>query len=175
MDVDLGLLLLRVVLTALLWGHATQKLFGWFHGQGAQATARSFEHWGLRPGLGFVILSGTSELIGGALIVLGLLIPVGVMIVVGTMIVAIAYNLSHGLWAHRGGYEVALVYALLAIVIGVTGPGAFSADAAWGLTWLHGPLWTLGAALLGLAGAMGPITIRNITVRHAASSTDAAA
>ncbi|WP_417563793.1 DoxX family protein [Microbacterium sp.] len=167
MDVNLGLLILRLVLAALLWGHATQKLFGWFRGQGVRNTSAQFEQWGLRPGFPFVVLSGASELVAGALLLLGAFTPLATAIVVGSMSVAIAFNLPHGLWAHLGGYEVALVYALLGVVIGIAGPGDWSVDAALGLDGLRGPLWTLGAIVVGLAGAAAPISFRNITVARA--------
>lgn len=173
MDIPLGLLLLRLVLAALLIGHATQKLFGWFRGQGAATTARLFERWGLRPGLPFVVLSGCSELTGATLMTLGLAVPLAVAIVVGTMSVAIAFNLPHGLWAHLGGYEVALVYALLGVVIGVTGPGAWSVDAAVGWTGLHGAVWAAGAIVAGVAAAALPISWRAAAVRRTRIAPDA--
>lgn len=161
---DLGILVLRIILVALLWGHATQKLFGWFHGQGIGATAQLFERWGLRPGRPFVILSGTAEILGGALLLAGFLTPAGATIIVGSMTVAVAYNWAHGLWAHRGGYEVALVYGLLAIVVCLTGPGAYSLDASLGLDALSGPTWAAAAAAGGAAGATVPILLRGRTV-----------
>jgi putative oxidoreductase len=45
----IGRLLLRVVMGGLFVGHGTQKLFGWFGGNGLDATAQAFEHLGLRP------------------------------------------------------------------------------------------------------------------------------
>jgi putative oxidoreductase len=35
--------LLRVVIGGLFVGHGTQKLFGWFDGNGLKATAQGFE------------------------------------------------------------------------------------------------------------------------------------
>ncbi|HEY5224206.1 MAG TPA: DoxX family protein [Microbacteriaceae bacterium] len=169
---DLGLLVLRLILAALLFGHSTQKVFGWFRGQGARNTAASFEKWGLRPGLPFVILSSVSELIGATLIVFGAFVPLGTTIVVGTMTVAIAYNFEHGLWAHLGGFEVALVYALLAVVIALTGPGQWSMDHLLGSTELSGPAWAGGAILVGVLGATGPIAYRNYCVRRAHEASD---
>lgn len=171
---ELGLLMLRLVLGALLFGHSTQKVFGWFRGQGARNTAASFESWGLRPGLPFVILSSASEMVGAVLIVFGALVPLGTTIIVGTMTVAIAYNFPRGLWAHLGGFEVALVYALLAVVLALTGPGQWSIDHLLGLTWLSGAAWAGGAVVLGVLGAMAPITLRNSSVKKAAGSSDMA-
>jgi putative oxidoreductase len=166
--VEFGLLMLRVILAALLFGHATQKVFGWFRGQGARGTAASFEAWGLRPGLPFVILSSCSELLGATLILLGALVPLGATIVVGTMFVAVAYNFRHGIWAHQGGYEVALVYGLLAVVLAATGPGEWSVDYLLGLTWFHGAGWAGGALVIGVLGAQGPLALRRAGLRKAA-------
>src|SRR5215472_2331496 len=47
---DLGLLLLRLALAAILYMHATQKLFGWFSGQGLDRAGALFETLGQRPG-----------------------------------------------------------------------------------------------------------------------------
>jgi putative oxidoreductase len=165
---ELGLLMLRLMLAGLLFGHATQKVFGWFRGAGARATAASFENWGLKPGLPFVILSSCSELVGATLIVLGLLVPLGTTIIVGTMFVAVAYNFPRGIWAHLGGYEVALVYGLLAVVLALTGPGTYSIDHLLDLSWLHGPAWAGGALLVGVLGALGPLSLRRAGVRKAA-------
>ena len=45
-----GLLLARLILGALMVGHATQKLLGWFGGYGIAGTAGYFEQLGFRPG-----------------------------------------------------------------------------------------------------------------------------
>jgi putative oxidoreductase len=46
----LGLVVLRTILGTLFIGHGTQKLFGWFEGQGLRDTGDSFDSIGLRPG-----------------------------------------------------------------------------------------------------------------------------
>lgn len=124
---NLGLLLLRLLLAALLFGHASQKLFGWFRGQGPTGTGVMFHGWGFRPGRQMALLAGAAELVGAGLIALGLLTPLGAAIVIGTMTVAASVNVANGLWAHLGGYEVALVYAALAAVLAYTGPGGLVA------------------------------------------------
>ena len=162
--------MLRLVLAALLFGHATQKAFGWFRGQGARGTAANFEAWGLRPGLPLAILSSVAELVGATLIALGALVPLGAAIIVGTMFVAVAYNFRHGMWAHQGGYEVALVYGLLAVVLAATGPGPWSIDYLLGLTWLHGAAWAGGALLIGVLGAQGPLALRRAGLKRDAAA-----
>ena len=46
----IGLLIVRVVVGALLVGHGSQKLFGWFGGGGPEGTGQFFEQVNLRPG-----------------------------------------------------------------------------------------------------------------------------
>ncbi|MEV4630315.1 DoxX family protein [Micromonospora sp. NPDC049523] len=157
---SLGLLLLRLLLAALLFGHATQKLFGWFRGQGPTGTGAIFHGWGVRPGPQMAVLAGTAELVGAALIALGLLTPLGAAIVIGTMTVAAAVNVSNGFWAHLGGYEVAFVYAALAAVLAYTGPGAWSLDNPLGLGDLAGCGWGTAAVAVGLLGSVPPLLRR---------------
>lgn len=162
----LGLLLLRLLLAALLAGHACQKAFGWFRGQGIDGTARTFESWGFRPGRPHVLMATACELTGALLLALGLLTPLASAVVVGTMIVAASANFGNGLWAHLGGYEVAFVYGALAFVLAVTGPGAWSLDAAAGLGRLSGPGYALAAAAVGVVAALPPLLRRRQTLRR---------
>lgn len=170
---DLGILLLRLVLSGLLAGHAAQKLFGWFRGQGALATASSFEAWGLRPGILFVVVSSSAEFAGAAMIAFGAVLPLATAIVVGAMTVAVAFNLPRGLWAHLGGFEVALVYGLLAIILSVTGPGRWSIDSIIGTGWLSGPLWAAAAVVLGVVGGGGTLVLRARELRIRSRQTAA--
>ncbi|MFE5852987.1 DoxX family protein [Streptomyces sp. NPDC056500] len=148
---EIGLLLLRVLLGALLFGHAAQKMFGWFRGHGPQGTGAVFETWGFRPGKPLVLLAAGCELTAAALIVLGLLTPLGAAIALGTMLVAGSVNVSKGLWAQNGGYELPLVYGGLALGLGFTGPGEWSLDHALGWEELSGVGWGAAALALGLA------------------------
>ncbi|MEV7693282.1 DoxX family membrane protein [Microbacterium sp. NPDC089189] len=147
---DVGLLILRVVLGLLLVGHASQKLLGLFRGKGIAGTAGLFEASGLRPGVPLVIAAGLTELGGAGLLVLGLATPLAVSMVLGAMAVAISTLWSKGLWGHLGGYEVPFCYALMAFVLGVTGPGAFSLDALAPWSGAHGLPWALGALAVAL-------------------------
>ncbi|MFJ4772077.1 DoxX family protein [Streptomyces uncialis] len=147
---EIGLLVLRLLLGGLLFGHAAQKLFGWFRGHGPDGTGAVFETWGFRPGKPLVVLAALCELIAAASMVTGLLTPLGAAIALGTMLVAGSVSVSKGLWAQSGGYELPLVYGGLAVGLGFTGPGEWSLDHAFGLTELSGAGWGTAAMALGL-------------------------
>ncbi|WP_405639562.1 DoxX family protein [Streptomyces uncialis] len=147
---EIGLLVLRLLLGGLLFGHAAQKLFGWFRGHGPDGTGTVFETWGFRPGKPLVVLAALCELTAAASMVTGLLTPLGAAIALGTMLVAGSVNVSKGLWAQSGGYELPLVYGGLAVGLGFTGPGEWSLDHAFGLAELSGVGWGGAAVALGL-------------------------
>jgi putative oxidoreductase len=157
---SLGLLLLRILLAGLLFGHSTQKLAGWFGGAGPRGTATVFEQWGFVPGGPMVVLAGGTELLGGASVGAGLLTPAGCAAIVGTMTVAAVATAPNGLWAQRGGCEVPLCYGVLATVLGYTGPGPWSLDGLLGLTSLSGYLWGSAALVVGLCAAAVPLARR---------------
>lgn len=158
-----GLLLLRLLLAGLLFGHATQKLLGWFRGQGPEATARVFESWGFRPGRPMVLLAGVCELAGAAMFAAGAAVPFAAAVVAGTMIVAASPTWRNGLWAHLGGCEVPVMYGALALVLACTGPGGWSVDHALGAGGLHGPAWALAAAAVAMAAAVPALLARHRT------------
>ncbi|MRJ76158.1 DoxX family membrane protein [Aeromicrobium sp. SMF47] len=154
---DLGLLVLRLLIALLLLGHAAQKLLGWFRGMGVAGTGALFETLGFRPGRPMVLMAGVSETVAATLLALGLLTPLGGAVAIGTMIVAAAANFSKGLWAHLGGYEVALVYACVAAVLVLTGPGDLSLDHALGWTYDRWVPWA--AIAIGVLAAV-PVLVR---------------
>ncbi|MET7354029.1 DoxX family protein [Streptomyces mirabilis] len=107
-----GLLLIRVVVGLLLFGHAAQKLFGWFGGHGLAGTGAFFDSIGYRLGRRLAFLAGLAELTGGLLLTLGLLTPLAAAIIIGTMIAAAAVHMRNGLWVQNGGYETPLLWPL---------------------------------------------------------------
>ena len=150
---DLGLLILRLTLGLLIAGHGAQKLFGLFGGHGLVGTGGFFASIGFRPGKAMAIVAGVTELGSGLLLVLGLLTPLAAAGVIGTLLVAGSVHAAKGLWSQNGGYELALIYALVGAALALTGPGSISLDAALGLrtSFVDG----LGAIVLGvIAGTL---------------------
>jgi putative oxidoreductase len=165
--VNVGLVLVRVVPGALLIGHGTQKLFGWFDGRGLAATGTSFASNGYRPGAVFAFLAGLGEAGGGLLLALGFLTPLGCAAIIGVMLNAIvSVHWPKGIWATNGGYEYPLTLAVVVAGIAFIGPGRFSVDHAIGLD-LYGVGWGLAAVGVGLASGIVTLTIRSRAKRNA--------
>lgn len=149
---DTGLLILRVIFGALLIGHGTQKLFGWFGGYGLDGTGGFFHSVGFRPGKPMAAVAGLSEVGGGLLLALGLLSPLAGAVIVGTLLVAASVHVDKGLWNTNGGYELALLYAVVGAAVALGGPGAASLDRLFGLD----DNWSTGLGLVAIAiGVLG--------------------
>jgi putative oxidoreductase len=144
---DTGLLLVRLVIGVLLIGHGTQKLFGWFGGYGLEGTGGFFHSLGFRPGRVMAAVAGLSEAGGGLLLALGLLTPLAGAALVGTLLVAASVHVEKGLWGTNGGYEMALVYGVLAAAVALSGPGSVSLDRAFGID----DSWSVGLGLAAIA------------------------
>jgi putative oxidoreductase len=65
---------------------------------------------------------------------------------------------QNGLFAQNGGIEVPLLNAVVAAAIALTGHGAYSLDAALGLSWPQPVIWVVLA--LGVLGGFGNLAIR---------------
>src|SRR5918996_3062666 len=148
-----GLLVARLVLGLLMAGHGAQKLFGWFGGHGLTGTAGFFESLGFRPGRAFAAAAALAELGGGLLVALGLLGPVGPALIISVMIVAaLTVHWGHGLLSTSNGIEVPLLYAAGGLALALTGYGAYSLDALFGLQSLWTPPVAWAAIGLGIVG-----------------------
>jgi len=160
----IGRLLLRLVVGGLFVGHGTQKLFGWFGGQGLDATAQGFDQLGLRPGRRNAIAAGVAEAGGGALLAAGLETPLAASVLTATMLTAIRrVHAKKGPWLSNGGYEYNVVLIAAALALAEAGPGRPSLDAARGRE-RCGSGWALAA--LG-AGAVGAIAANASATRAA--------
>lgn len=165
----IGLLLLRIVLGAMIIGHGCQKARGWFRGAGLVATADLFARWGFRPGRPMAMLAATCEISGGVLVLAGLATPLASAMLIGTLIVASAANVRNGLWAAQGGFELAFLYASMALVLAVAGPGRWSLDYAVGLG--HRTWWGALALGVGIVGSVPPLIRRRIALAVSTEAT----
>jgi putative oxidoreductase len=151
---DAGLLLARIVVGLVMAAHGSQKLFGWFGGYGLAGTGGFFESLGFRPGR---LFAGS-----GVLLAAGLLGPLGPALMISVMIVAaVTVHWPHGLFAADNGIEVPLLYATAAAALALTGFGAYSLDAALGLSWPRQVVWTVLAG--GVLGGLANLAIRKST------------
>jgi putative oxidoreductase len=166
---DTGLLIIRIVIGALLVGHGTQKLFGWFGGYGVAGTGQFMESLGYRPGKLNAALAGLGEALGGLFFALGLLTPLAAAAVIAVMVNAIvAVHLRNGVWVSDGGYEYNLVLSAVAAGIAFTGPGTASLDNAFG--WhLAGVEWGIAAIVLGALGAGVALVARQASPAEASA------
>ncbi len=154
-DMEIGRLLLRLAVGGAFIGHGTQKLFGWFGGNGLSATAENFERLGLRPGRANAIAAGAAEAGGGALMVAGLALPVAASLLTATMLTAIrTVHGKNGPWLTNGGYEYNVVLIAATLVLVETGPGRVSLEDRLGRE-RSGPRWVLAALAGGSLGAFG--------------------
>lgn len=158
---DLGLLVVRGALGLAMAAHGAQKLFGWFGGFGLEGTAGFFETLGFQPGILFAAAAGTGELVGGLLIALGLLGVVGPAIVVGVMLVAIvSVHLPNGFFAASNGYELPLIYGVVAVTLALVGFGRYALDQKLNLALLRRPVAVAGAMSATILGAVMSVVAR---------------
>ncbi|HKG38915.1 MAG TPA: DoxX family protein [Conexibacter sp.] len=143
--------ILRVTVGGLFVGHGTQKLFGWFGGDGPEATGGFFQQkLGLAPGRHHALAAGAAEAGGGALLATGFLTPLGAMLTSSTMTTAIRLvHARRGVWNTRGGFEYNAVLMAAGFAITAAGPGRWSVDGARGRE-----RWGDGWAVAQLAGAL---------------------
>jgi putative oxidoreductase len=161
---EIGLLIVRVIVGALLVGHGSQKLFGWFGGYGLKGTGGYMESVGLRPGPLFALTAGAAELTGGLLFATGLLTPLAAAMVASTMLVAARTDhAGKGLWIFNGGAEYVLTNAAVVIGFAFAGAGDWSLDHAIGLD-VAGTWWGLAAAFVAVLGGGSVLSLRRLGV-----------
>ncbi len=136
--VDVAALVLRGVLGVVFVAHGSQKLFGWFGGGGISGTTAYLHTIGIPAPHVFVYVVGITEFFGGVVLLAGFLTVVATIGLITDMAVAIA-TVSHAFSFFsqpKVGYGWELNFALigLAVALLVMGPGAWSLDAALGLT-----------------------------------------
>jgi putative oxidoreductase len=150
-QVDLALLLLRVVAGVTLTLHGVNKLKG-----GLDGTGRWFASMGMRPGWLHARLACSTEIGAGLLLAVGLLTPLAGAGFVGIMLVAgITAHRKNGFFIFRKGegYEYVLVLGTIGAAMGGLGAGKYSIDHA--LKWTYGGKGLVISLGLGLLGGFG--------------------
>lgn len=162
---DAALLIARLIVGLGLAAHGMQKLLGWFGGYGLKGTGDFFEGLGFRPGRRFALAAGLGEVAGGLLTTTGLLEPIGPGLIITVMVVAISVHWPNGFFAQANGYELALVYAVVSVVLAIAGPRTYSLDGLVGFSALPEP--TGGWIVTGVAVVVG---LANVAVRRVLSA-----
>jgi putative oxidoreductase len=154
---NLGLLVLRVVIGLLFFGHGAQKLFGWFGGYGLAGTGGFFEQMGFPHGKRQAALAGLAEAGGGILLALGLLTPLAAALIISVMVVAVSkVHFAKGVWNQDGGFEYNAVLAAAAFAVTAIGAGNWSLDNVLNLD-VAGAGWALAALGAGILAGIGAL------------------
>ena len=132
---DWGALVARVGLAIVMFPHGAQKAFGWFGGEGLQATINGMTEQGLPVFVPvFVVLA---ELAGSAALLAGLLGRVAAASIAAVMLGAVALvHFEHGFFMNwtgtqsAEGFEYHILAVTLAAVVLIKGSGALSVDRA---------------------------------------------
>lgn len=155
---DLALLGARLLLGGYMGIHASQKLLGKFHGPGLDGAGATFEKAGLSPGKPMAAAAVATEIAGGVLTITGIAAPAGPLAVAGVMSVAAAHNREGGLMAIRGGVELPVTYATLALTLAATGPGKYKIGPSL-------PGWLTAVGALGGGALAGALIAKMVTAR----------
>jgi putative oxidoreductase len=139
----------RAFIHALAYGQPVfllivRLLIGWgfiLHGDGKlehpDAAAKEFAEWGIPLPLTNVYAAGTTETVGGVLLMLGAASRLVTLPLIGTMIVAYATahkDVFHCMGSDPSGFVQAFVsaaafpYLVVVLVVLLFGPGLFSVD-----------------------------------------------
>jgi putative oxidoreductase len=163
---ELGLFIIHVTVGVLLVAHGAQKLFGAFEGPGIEGMGGALESMGIRPGRHMAFAAGASEFFGGLLLALGLVTPLAAVLIASTMLVA--SRTAHGgkgPFASKGGWELPLTNAVVAIGLAFNGAGQWSLDHAIGWD-VAGFWWGAAAAAATVLGALGAIVVGRSEFGH---------
>jgi putative oxidoreductase len=122
--------ILRLLLTTVYVAHATQKILGWYGGDGLAATLAKYTR---ADGLGLpysVAVAGLCAELGGALLMFfGFCTRLAALLLLGvsTLSITLLYARS-GFFVTTGGYEYAMTLGGIALALLCSGGGRFSID-----------------------------------------------
>lgn len=149
-EVNLGLLVLRLLVGLVLAAHGVAKFRG-----GINGVAGWFDSEGLKPGKLHAWLAASTEIGAGVAVAAGFLFPLSTMAMVGVMAVAgYVDHRKNGFFITRVGWEYTFVLGGSAAALAATGPGEWSLDNTYDLS-INGWPGLLIAVAGGLAAAVG--------------------
>jgi putative oxidoreductase len=168
-NVDLGLLILRIAVGGIVLAHGAIKI-GWPISMGpargiaaVRGVGGFFGSMGFWPPMFWALVAVIAEIGGALLMIFGLGGPIGPGLVFGDMlIVTIVAHWPAGFWAGGGkqmaGWEFPVPLTAGALAVALIGNGGWSLDALLGLTY---PDWlTWGWLALMLVGDAVLLAIR---------------
>ena len=168
-DLDIGLLILRLVVGLTFAAHGAQKAFGWWSGPGMSGWTGVMHKMGFEPARPFAVVSAGAELVGGLFLALGLLTPLAGMVLIGQSVVIVAKaHLQKGFWNSKGGYEYPLALAGGVVAVTLSGPGSISLDSALGIV-VAGVLPVV-LVLTGIVGGLASLAVSTATGRQTVPS-----
>lgn len=161
---DLSLLLARLVVGGSMAAHGAQKLFGAFDGPGIKGTSQMFGKLGFDRPEQVARAASLAELGSGTAIAIGALGPVGPAALVSVMVSAIeTVHKPKGFWNTGGGYEMNVMYMLIALLLATEGYGAYSVDGLLGIHERTGAVLGWLALAGGVAAAVAILSQRQDT------------
>lgn len=123
------LALVRAATGLLLVPHGAQKLFGWFGGRGLAETAAFLAKSGYPASTVLAPAIGLLEFFGGIALAIGLLTRPVAAIVVAFMAGAVMFHAPNGFFWTNRGFEVPLLWGIVALHFALAGAGPLSVDA----------------------------------------------
>ena len=153
-ELNLGLLIIRVVVGVTLATHGLNKIFG---GGKIAGTAGWFASMGMKMPKANAWIAALTEIGSGALLALGLLTPLAAAGMVAIMVVAlITTHIKNGWFIFNpgGGIEYVVVLAAVGIGLACTGPGEWSIDHAAEIHWCGVPKGLIIVLAAGVGGAL---------------------
>ncbi|HET7666722.1 MAG TPA: DoxX family protein [Mycobacterium sp.] len=163
---DLGLLLLRLAVGAVLIGHGLQKAFGLWGGPGFGGFERSLTDMGFKYADILTYVATGGQIAAGVLLVLGLFTPLAAA---GALAYSVTGILADAMMAHEAArlasfltdgheYKVIFLCALAAIIL--LGPGRYGLDAGRG--WARRPfIGSFAALVLGVGAGVAVWVLLN--------------
>jgi len=157
-QLDVGLLVLRLVFGPFLAYHGYNKVFG---PGGLDGTTKWFRSIGMKWPRWQARLAATTEIGAGLLFAAGLLTPLAAAGIIGVMLVAIVtehWKVGFFIFKPNQGWEYCASIAVVALVVGTIGAGRWSIDNAADL---HFAGWWGGAiaATVGIAAALVQLAV----------------